>query len=211
MHPTPDTGYNTSHTHRIISADIECLALWRNPRSPSAQRRRDRVGDAARQGCGGVCRIRREGPYPPGLVTRREHPRLFRAVSAEASGCSRPRRHGGIPGSRWRRRRHPERGEGGPRRRETILGRGNHAPRSAAPAQLDRAAARRSLLASPRRQGGWSGFVSQMTPSTWGWMAHEARTTSQPHRYRPPLLSLSLSLSSQFVRLYLQEFAKFHL
>ena len=80
-------------------------------------------------------------------------------MSAEASGCSRPRRHGGIPGSRWRRRRHPERGEGGPRRRETILGRGNHAPRSAAPAQ-DRAAARRSLLASPRRQGGWSGFAT---------------------------------------------------
>ena len=62
VHLTPDTGYDTSHTHRIISADIECLALWRNPRSPSAQRRRDRVGDAARQGCGGVCRIRREVP-----------------------------------------------------------------------------------------------------------------------------------------------------
>ena len=61
-HLTPDTGYGTSHTHRITSADIECLALWRNPRSPSAQSRRIWVGDAARQGCGGVCRIRREVP-----------------------------------------------------------------------------------------------------------------------------------------------------
>ena len=126
-------------------------------------------------------------PNPRGLVTRREHPWMFRAVSAEASGCSRPRHHGGIPGSRWRRRRHPKRGE-------LRVARGAERPSSAvattrreARLAQDRAAARRSLLASPRRQGGWSGFVSQMTPSTWGWMAHEARTASQPHRCRPPL------------------------
>ena len=39
-HLTPDTGYDTLHTHRVISADIKCLALWRNPRNPSAQSRR---------------------------------------------------------------------------------------------------------------------------------------------------------------------------
>ena len=81
---------------------------------------------------------------------------MFRAVSAEASGCSRPRHHGGIPGSRWRRRRHPKRGE-------LRVARGAERPSSAvattrrgARLAQDRAAARRSLLASPRRQGGCS-------------------------------------------------------
>ena len=92
-----------------------------------------------------VCHfLSREVTYPPGLVTRRGGPWLFRAVSVEAGGCNRSRRHGGIPAHVGTAAATPRGGVTRGAERPS-LGRGNHTRRGTQLAQ-DRAAARRSLL-----------------------------------------------------------------